>query len=403
MSDDNELAGVSPRIYQLFVEAQHLYDAPNLASLDQAITAFQQVIDAAPRFAFAYAELSWCYLQKYRMEREDSFAQLAAQNAERCLRLRPDSARGLLAQTQVYLFNGKNDAALASVTRGLRVDPMDPDLLLAKARVFRALADRPREEQVYRAIIRDRPNYWLAYNSLGNALFADARFSEAEETYRRAAVLSPRDSMPLANIGLSQLEIGKLDDAIVSYNASLARAPNAPAYEGLGNIAFVRRDYGKAIQFFTQARDLEPRNYWYWVDIGDCFKRLHQLEKAKESYQKGASLLAESLHMNSTSAKEWMMLGLYHAKAGDLRAARSDMQKADASSKGAGDLLPQFARAQILDLLGEHEQATLLILQCLDRGLRPWDLDSVAGLDQVKSDPRYMARIKSLEGSSPAR
>ena len=64
---------------------------------------------------------------------------------------------------------------------------------------------------------------------IGAAAHGGGDLDTAVGLYRRAAELNPRAAAPFAAAGDTLVEMGQINEAIVAYNAALAREPRDPA------------------------------------------------------------------------------------------------------------------------------------------------------------------------------
>lgn len=111
----------------------------------------------------------------------------------------------------------------------------------------------------------------------------------------------------------------------------------------------------------------------------------------KECYRRAVRLLSDSLKTNPQSGLDWANLAFYHAKVGDVAAAESDIENADAH--GAKDVDAKFMIVQALAVMGKKQEALNLLLWCMDKGLSPTDVDLAIDLKSLRSDPRYLSRV----------
>ncbi len=387
MSDTEELARVNPAALQAYTAAEDFLAQPNDAGVDAAIENYQKALDADPRFALAYARLAMAYMRKFVKTRDGAALALASKNADQALHYNPDSAKAVLSRAMADLYGGKTQEALAGMGRALQLDPGNPQILLFKAVAFRFLNRPADEEQVYRDIIRQRPNYWPAYNELGGALHRHGNDKEAAEVFGEASTVAPNVALPLTNLGTMYLLLGRKAEAADAFRRSLQRSPTELAYLQLGNLAFGGGDYQGALAEYEKARDLRPRDDIPWRNIGDCYEMLKEPARVRGSYEKAAELLEEALRINPLRGSSWMTLAFYRAKTGRTEGARDAMREAE--SRGASDLQSQFLKAQVLALMGSKDEALRLVLLCLDKGLSKVQVDLAVDLAAVRSDPRY--------------
>ncbi|MBZ5578362.1 MAG: protein kinase [Acidobacteriia bacterium] len=387
----DDLAGVSAAAYDAFASAEEFRRLPNDTGLDSAIAKYQQVLEADPNFALAYARLAMAYIRKFQMRHEPGSLRLAERNADRALQINASSATSLLSRGLAYLYSGQTPEAMALMTQAQRIDLGNPEILLYQAHAFADLDERKEEEAVYRSILKQRPNFWPAYNELGRLLYRQGRLADAAEAFQEASAVAPQVALPLTNAGSMYLMMNRRDDAISAFQQSLRAAPNELAYLNLGNLSFEDRDYRKALDYYDKARDANPRSHETFRNIGDCYDVLGNRSRMVESYSRAAELLAGQLQANPRRGSDWMTLAFYEAKAGRRERAEADIRAAE--ERGATDVPSQFLKAQTAAVLGRKEEALRLVLACLDRGLSTIEVEFALDLKAVRADPRYRERV----------
>jgi tetratricopeptide (TPR) repeat protein len=390
MKDQDEMAKLPAAAYQMFGEAAELRSQPNDKGLDGAVDKYQRLLDAAPRFALGYADLSLAYIRKFQLGKDQAFLSLAEKNAALAVQYNPESAKGVLAGAVVNLERGKTQQAMDGFARALHLDPGNALILLFKARAFADMAQGKEEEGVYREVVRLRPNHWLAYNDLGFCLFRQTRYQEAADAFAQGAAVAPRVALPLTNLGTAYLLMHKDKDAEDAFRRSLERAPNELAYSNMGSLAFKLGNYKKAIEDYSKAIELNPKNHRTWRNLADSYSMVGDSKKQIESYAKAAEILSDTVRVNSKSGTNWATLSFYHAKLRRKSDAEADLKAAD--QRGL-DQRGQFTKAQTLAVLGRKQEALDLVLKLIDHGLSTLDVDLALDLKQVRADPKYRSRI----------
>jgi tetratricopeptide (TPR) repeat protein/class 3 adenylate cyclase len=392
--DADELKQVSASAFAAFSEAENHAAQPNDVGVEAAISKYQETLALDPHFALGYAKLTIAYIRRHLLQPDPATLDLAGKNAFLAVKYNPDSAKAHLAQALAYLYSGKTELATASFAKALQAEPGNPEALLYQAQAFRDLNHLSDAEMVYRQIIKTRPNYWPAYNELGWILSRQAKYQDAADTFRMAAAAAPTVALPLANLSLMYMEIGKNDQATDAALRSIAIHPNSSAYLNLGDIAFSDTKYKEALDDYQKAATLDPKYHLIWRNIGDCYAMLGPTQKVRENYAKAAEHLSNDLKTNPRRGSSWMTLAFYHAKIGQTAEAQSDLTNAD--TYGASDLASQFLKVQALAVLGRKEDALALLLRCVDQGLSPLEVQAALDLTQLTKDPRYLSRVASL-------
>ena len=394
MRDRDELAGVPPAAYLLFTTAEDLMSQPGGAGLDRASEQYQKALELAPHFALAYAKLSMAYLQKFIKSQDRAVLNLAQRNADLAMKYNPESAQVLLSRALVDVNSGRTQQAIDELGKALRLDPGNPQILLAKGRTLRDLDRRAEEESLYRGILASRPNYWPAYNELGWVLYRHGNYPKAAEAFAEGSAVAPGVAVLLTNAGTMNLLMDRKKEGEEAFVRSLERAPNEIAYQNLGAIAFAAGDYRKALDYYLKARDMRPARDSTWRNIADCYAMLGDRERGKESYRKAAELVTESLRINPSPGSSWMNLAFYQAKLGLVD--KSQLSLREAELHGAADMQSQFKKAQVLAVLGNRKEALRQVLECMAKGLSPAEVDLSVDLKEVRGDPGYKSQVAQI-------
>ena len=396
MRDRDELASVPAAAYQRFTAAEDMAGQPNDSGLENAIEQYQRALEIDPRFALGYARLSMAYTRKFVRSQDSAVLNLAARNADLAIKYNPDSARALLSHALVDVNSGHTQQAIEELNQALKQEPGNPEVFMVKARTLRDLDRRGDEENVYRDILKDRPNYWPAYLELGQTLYRQGDYAKAAEAFKEGSVVAPRVAILLTNLGTMYLLLDRKQEAEATLLKSLELGPNEITYSNLGSMAFGSGDYKKALDYYGKARDLRPTRDTTWRNIGDCYAMLGNAAQVKASYQKAAELLGGALAINPKPGASWMNLAFYQAKLGLRAEAEKSLQNAEL--RGASDVPAQFKKAQVLAVLGKKDEALQQVLDCLAKGLSHTEVDLALDLKEVRNDARYKRAVAgSLE------
>lgn len=391
--DQDELAGLSASVYQIFTDAEELRRQPNDSGLDQALEKYQQALDGEPHFALGYARIALAYMRKHQLTHDRGALAMAEKNAQLAVARNPESPNAVLGQALVYLYSGRTGQALDALAKALKLDPGNPEVLLYEAVAYRDLNRLTDEQNTYRLIVKQRPNFYVAYNELGLSLYRQGRYAESVPMFQEAAQVAPRQALPLTNLGVAYQLLGRKQDAVAAFRASLDRAPSELAYLSLGNIFFEDGDHRKALASYEKARDLTPTDDLVWRNIGDCYAVLGDHKGMLENYASAARVLSEQLRTNSNNGPGWMVLAFYEAKLGHRAEAAADIKMAGAI--GATDVPSQFTKAQALAVLGRKVEAIDVLVSCVRRGLSPVEVELALDLKEIRSDHRYLQQIST--------
>jgi predicted O-linked N-acetylglucosamine transferase (SPINDLY family) len=136
------------------------------------------------------------------------------------------------------------------------------------ARVWRmralALVNLERYEasvEAFKQALHAEPNDVLTLTQLASVLSALGQGREAEHMLHRAYELDRDNMTALLKLAAVKHENGKADEAAMLLRKLVQRDPNHPiAWQVLGDIALMQRDYSAAMRSFARAAALNPRD-----------------------------------------------------------------------------------------------------------------------------------------------
>jgi eukaryotic-like serine/threonine-protein kinase len=377
-----------------FQSAETLMSDPNDAHLDAAIEKYKEAVDLDPRFAMGFVKLAEAYCVLEWIRREPGALEMARWNCERALTLDPSLVEGYVAQAQVMEQSGNEKGALDQFATALKLDPSNPKTLLWQARLYTRLDRWADAETTYDRVLKERPNYWVTYNVLGDSLDKQGRFQDAILAFRAATVAAPASALPWSNLGSEYLQIGNFTKAVECLKKSVALDPSLPIAAANTSLALrYQRKYQEALPFALKAVQLNPADDANWLELGDCYISLPNREKdARNAYRRAAEEAERHLQSDNTNGPVWMVLALYNVKSGKPQDALSLIQKAE--SFGADDMDSQLYKARTLELLGKREQALDTLAICFRRGASSLQIEPFPDMQSLRKDPRYLDLAK---------
>ncbi len=155
--------------------------------------------------------------------------------------------------------------------------------------IFDISSDYVEAEKHYLEAISYKPDDAAFYNNYGYSLIMAHRYEEAEEILRQGFSLAPNSKRIRNNLAFSQAWARKYDQALETFSETL---DDPEAYNNIGYIALLSRDYGKAIDLFEYAIELSPA---YYVKASYNLKKAQRLKRDQD--------LRESLLKSSEAAQ----------------------------------------------------------------------------------------------------
>ena len=317
-------AARSPSAYDLYLRAgAYLEDPDEPQGPDHALELCARALEVDPEFALAWAGESRALLKIWNRDKTEESIRRAEEAANRAIRLNPELLEARLARALIYRSTSRYAESIRELQEVLRVNPSWNDALLQLAASQRQAGDMKGAEATLRRAVELQPGYWRNWNQLGALLFNLARYDEAGAAFREVTRLLPGVNLGYEQLAAIQMKQDDFASAMSTYQSlpspvtSGTLASNiATAFFFMGRLDDARRYYGLAVQ-------LEPRDYRWWLYLGDLHTRQEKPDSARLDYRRAAGLIEDQLHVDQRNAKVKLDRALCLAKLGQCEAGEA--------------------------------------------------------------------------------
>jgi TolB-like protein len=273
--------------YELYLRGRFSLFQGRLASVNAAIDAFEQARDADPAFAPAWAGLADAYHRMaFEHAPEGDWYERAQAMCTRALELDPALPEGRYIRGRIaWSPRAGFDHATAMREAGAAL-ASNPALaaaryLLALVLFHVGLVDES-EAEWKRALASD-PEDTYAHMHLASCRLHQGRFAEALALAEGCLRKLP-DRWSWTNLALSQLRLGRLDDAARSIERIARESPDFPQVHSLGAVrAALQGDDARALRGVERTRQM-PQDFGHYhhaqYDVACALAALGDLEAA---------------------------------------------------------------------------------------------------------------------------
>ena len=219
---------------------------------EKALPYFEKAVEADSNYAEAWAQSGFCN------EKLGKHAE-ALDASKKAVNLRPSSESYFnIGLANFYLKQYKE--AAEAYRQSIKLDPYNgADAYYALGLVYRDWGKADEEIQAYKAAIRLRPDYTVAYERLGSRYLRSKKFNEAVEVFRQLATLKPGDANAPNNMGEAYFELNRLNDALESFRQSIRLKPDfGKAYYNLGRCLLAMGNREGAVEQYTILTNIDP-------------------------------------------------------------------------------------------------------------------------------------------------
>jgi tetratricopeptide (TPR) repeat protein len=223
------------------------------AQLDKALAVLAKLEELAPRDP-------QILLAKYQISR-----QMMDQSLLSMLVAAPDSAEMHMIMAGELGRQGDHTGAIAQFREAIRLNPILPGAHFELAEQLRTSPDaalNAQAESEYKAAIKANQYDEMAWRQLAGVLAAKGDFKTAEEDYRRALALQPKDSEAKTGLAIVLISLNRTDEAIPLLESALKDDPtNLVAHYRLSTL------YRRAGR--TQDAEREMDAFHHYTDVKD--------------------------------------------------------------------------------------------------------------------------------------
>ena len=192
----------------------------------------------------------------------------------------------------VILFDsGEADAAIASISRAIEIEPGEAPYHFSLARVLQARGRAGEAIAAYRRTIALVPALAEAHANLGNVLRATGELEGAITASREAVRLAPGMAEAHLNLGGALKDQGALAEAVGCFSQALALAPGLTA--ALSNLGDALRRLGQldsALAACRRAVALNPHDAEAHNNLGVVLNETSRTEEARAAFETALAL-----------------------------------------------------------------------------------------------------------------
>jgi tetratricopeptide (TPR) repeat protein len=219
-------------------------------------------------------------------------------------------------------------------------------------------------------------------------------WKKAERHLFRAVELEPNDSRIRIGRCMSLAEVGRYDEALKEFEASIRIEPLNVFHLMVGSIVAIRaRQFELAESKLKRSLEIDPSYTDTYPHYGDVLIQKKEYDHALDILQKGLELGAGTWKIKYEAGRR---IGYIYAITGRQSEARKMAEQMDRERK-QNPLIPSGHSALIYIGLGDHERAMDMIEEGYER--RDWWILSLVDhflYDSIREHPRFQALLDKL-------
>lgn len=313
--------------------------------------------------------------------------------AREAVKRNPTSGKAYLSLAEALLVTGDEDEALDALKSAVQLDPRQADAWYLKGLIEARRTMWAAARQDFAQAVQARPSFVSARVELGDMLRRTGRFEDSANELTLVLKKNSKNALAHYNLGLVELQQGKMADAEQEFRKALAFQKNFPeARTSLAETLLVENEWAAAAPIFQEAiadnRDsLELAN-----GLALALSHLGDSARAAAAFKRAHAIAVQ--HTLMQRARTENTLGLHHMQTGNTAEALAAFQQA---LKDAPDFAAAHYNLGRLELEEGHTNAAIAELKTA-LGLQKNYLEALNSLGEayLRSGQRDLA-VQSFE------
>jgi len=281
---------------------------------DEATDRLRKAIELSPDVWQNYFDLAQAWQHQSAWDRAET-AYLEA------YRLRPHDAEIHRAWGNMCHLRGDRAAALQHRRTAARLAPNSPEIHAELVAALSGIGDHDQAVAMASAGVTKWPKEATIQRSLGTALVAAGRFSEALGPLARAGELR-EDAQTYYQLGMARMQAVGKAAALMAFEKAISMDPShARAYLQIGNVRYSEKDYDEAIAQFRLSIQRAPTLHEAHNNLGAALWQQARYYDAIDAY-------SQATRLRPGFAPSHYNLGLLYLTLNDRQKALHHIRKA---------------------------------------------------------------------------
>jgi len=366
----------NPAAYEDYLTGLGYYERYDLpGNIDSAISTLKRSIAKDASFSPAYAALAQAYTMQFQETSNIDLLDEAERLARKAAEVDDQTSSTYTALGQIHELTGKYDLAIHEFQRAISLDPRSPDPVKGIASSYEDAGRYVEAEAAYLKSVALRPDDWKGYNELGNFYEDTGRPRDAILQYNKALKLTPDNSWVYTNLGIAYMDFDdtrSLQQAEALFKKSIAIDPTDIAFEDLGYLYMMKRQFSDSVKASRAAIQLNDKRYSTWYDLALAYEWLNDRREADVARVRAIDLVEAALRRDPQNHSAVATSAPLYAKAGSKKRAWEQIHTAIAEGSFDRYTCSQIADAYVL--LGERRSAAIYLQKAFALGLNKTQL-----------------------------
>ena len=382
-----------------------LAEASDSTTVMDAVAWLDSCATTDPTFVAGANAAGNAHVKAFKRTRSAFHLQRAQEYARRVRALAPDFVGGALLAGDGYWAAGETDSAIGSFRSALEIEPGNYLASRALATLYASESRISEAEDVYRAFVSARPDFWAGHRELGYFYFEQGRTDDAEVEWETARTLAPHDVWTLSSLGAIHFVRDEWAAARECFAEAFRIHPSCDPCNNIATSLYFDGKFEESVRYFdlaVQYCDTNDCKTWgnlasalYWAPGGR--------ERSRSVYRHAIRKANESLQSNPGDPLLTALLVDYYSMSGD--SVDTKIAIANASELLKKDAQVMYSVGSAYEKMGQRELALYHLGNAVRHGFSLQVIRGAPLLDDIEHDPRFQEMMRNqspAEGATAA-
>ncbi|HVG54771.1 MAG TPA: protein kinase [Vicinamibacterales bacterium] len=365
------------------------YLAHGQRGLAMAIDALQRATRLRNGFALAQAGLSDAYRMQYLATRDAKYLQLAQESIDRAVTSDPRNARARVIRGRLYVMSSQYPRAILELKTALGLDPDVPDGRRLLAAAYQGDGAVAEAEAMYREAVTRHPRHWSAHVVLGNFLYRQGRYREAEQSLVNGVTLAPANRDAILNLSAVYLAQEQFAAAEAELRRATDLSPDADLYNNLAWVYILEGKSSDAVAAMEAAVKLAGADSLVWSSLARAYRWAGRENDARPAYEKALARADEERYVSPLDAEVRGNRAYLLAESGRTDEALREIGDSLALESAKTNVIVYFNSALIHEWAGDRKRALRDLRAAAQGGYSKAVIERHPDLTRLRQDPAY--------------
>jgi tetratricopeptide (TPR) repeat protein len=233
---------------------------------------------------------------------------------------------------------GDIEAAIREFDAALSINPNDIETLCNAGKLLAWKGRTVEAAKYYDRALKIVPTNAGTYAAIAQIWTERGQYEQAMNLYREALRRNPPNGVLHGGLGVVLLKLGQVDEAIAELNTAAELRRDSSTYVNLGVAMSIKGNDDRAIEYLTEAIQIDPCNAEARFNLGTIYLQRGLLEQAVGEYEK-------AVEAKPDYAKSWSHFGVALARMGRVDEAVEKFRRVVALEPNSPDAHLNLARA----------------------------------------------------------